>query len=136
MWPRGISRGSLPWWLEVMWSPDQGRASSPRGSGLRGTLKTWSAGMPPTALSGFCLVKWCSLIDHRETFECTQVKGRDTGIIWKPEVREELRQASGLRWFFGAMERRADFLCFLEIFPRLQIWSPAAAYPGTLPPAF
>lgn len=70
----------------------------------------------PTALSGFCLrVKWCSLIDHRETLECTQgQKGGTWGIIPRSEVGEGSGRGQDLRWFFGAMERRADFLCFLE----------------------
>lgn len=70
----------------------------------------------PTALSGFCLrVKWCGLIDHRETFEHTQSqKGGTWGIIPRSEVREGSGRCQDLRWFFGAMERRADFLCFLQ----------------------
>ena len=70
----------------------------------------------PTALSGFCLsVKWCGLIDHRETFECTHgQKGGTWGIIPRSEVREGSGRHQDLRWFFGAMERRADFLCFLQ----------------------
>lgn len=87
----------------------------------------------PTALSGFCLrVKWCRLIDHRETFERTQgQKGGIWGIIPRSEAGVRTADGSVGLWREGLI-----FCASWRDLPKTSDLVSAAGCPGTLPPAF
>lgn len=99
-----------------MWSLTRARASSPGGLDSEAHLRHGQQACTPHCTVWILPEGQVVQLNRPQGDICMHSgqKGGTWGIIPRPEVREGSGRHQDRRWFFRAMERRADFLCFLE----------------------